>query len=314
MSTINTGNVVSVPATIIDPNFFLPPGVVDLKYAIKDDASAGDDQGGLGSGSGTVTTIVDPLGALRPPNWINIVSQVIRISPTGHVSVDVTIDIEDVPGAVKFEAKLALGDGQMQAVAAQPGGVQPAFFFTPHQDDEALFMGAGIKQHVDSGRDVRVVLMTDGGSSGVCSTLYPGDRAACVAARDAEFIAGVRALGATPIIRPDRMLDGALTVAYAKSVINEYYASFNLGSFKTMSETDDHPDHSNLGIALRQSNATDKRWYMKPADVPNHTVASVAGKYNLDAVLNLYPIGKQSVPAYFADAAYPNGAVSRCYS
>ena len=150
----------------------------------------------------------------------------------------------------------------------------------------------------------------------MCEILYPGDRAACVAARDAEFIAGVKSLGATPIIRADRVRDGALTVAYAKSVINNYYANVNykLAAYKTMSETDDHPDHANLGIGLRQSKATDKRWYMKPADVPNHKVSSVSGRYDLNATLDLYVFGKQSVPSYFADATYPNGIFSRCYA
>src|ERR1035437_1374650 len=84
-----------------------------------------------------------------------------------------------------------------------------AYFFTPHQDDETLSMGAAIKEHVAAGRKVYVVLLTDGGASAVCST-YP-TRAACVTERDREFLAAVYSLGATPIIPSDRMADGTLT-------------------------------------------------------------------------------------------------------
>ena len=213
---------------------------------------------------------------------------------------------------------LAACNSVSQAPPASAYVGQPVFFFTPHQDDEALFMGASIKQHVDAGRKVWVVLLTDGGASGNCIPTY-GSRAACVAARDQEFINGVTSMGATPIIRTDRVLDGSDSLAmtaYAKFVINQYYANANykLASYKTMSETDDHPDHAAIGRGLRQSNAADKRWCMKSSDLVNHPSYTTAGKYNLNATLDLYPFGKASVPAYFTEATYPNGIFSKCYA
>ena len=195
---------------------------------------------------------------------------------------------------------------------------QPVFFFTPHQDDEALFMGASVRQHVLAGRQVYVILLTDGGASGNCISTY-GSRADCVAARDQEFQNGVTSMGAIPIIRADRVLDGsdpAAMATYAKFVINQYYANVNykLASYKTMSETDSHPDHAALGRGLRQSSVTDKRWCMKSADLVNHPSYTTAGKYNMNATLDMYPFGKASVPSYFAEATYPNGIVSRCYA
>lgn len=218
-------------------------------------------------------------------------------------------------GSIIIAAFVAIGGlvAITQPAAAYTG--YPVFFFTPHQDDEALFLGASIKQHVAAGRQVWVVLLTDGGASSQCIPVY-GTRAACVAARDQEFINGVTSLGATPIIRTDRVADGTLTAAYAKSVINNYYANVNykLASYKTMSETDDHPDHAALGAGLRLSSPPDKRWCMKPADVVNHPKYTTAGKYNLNATLDMYPFGKISVPAYFTQATYPTGIFSRCYA
>lgn len=106
MSTINTGNVVSVPAVIIDPSLFLPPGVVDFNYRIDDDGGGGPEFASADSGETII--VIDPKGPLRPPNYISIVSQTIHVLPTGALYVDVVIEIEDVPGAVKYEARLAL--------------------------------------------------------------------------------------------------------------------------------------------------------------------------------------------------------------
>ena len=104
MTTINSGNVVAVPATTIDPNFFLPPGVVDFNYKFRDDGSAGSEDG---TTEGSGPTVTDPAGELRPPDWMTVVSQTVHITPTGSFYVDVVIEIENVPGAVKFEARLA---------------------------------------------------------------------------------------------------------------------------------------------------------------------------------------------------------------
>src|ERR1041384_80262 len=48
----------------------------------------------------------------------------------------------------------------------EPSG-RRVFFFEPHQDDGALFMGAIAAHHVLAGREVHVVLMSNGSTSNV---------------------------------------------------------------------------------------------------------------------------------------------------
>jgi hypothetical protein len=96
----------------------------------------------------------------------------------------------------------------------------PAIFFLPHQDDDMWLDGA-IKDHVDAGRIVYVVMITDGESSGArdyingkhddgtllpcnlgneclnpkASGYSPLNKRAFVAARNVEFYSSMRALG-----------------------------------------------------------------------------------------------------------------------
>lgn len=170
----------------------------------------------------------------------------------------------------------------------------PAVFFTPHQDDETLSMGASIVQHVQAGRQVIVVLLTDGSASGVAPR-YPTIEQ-FVAERDREFNASVSRMGATPVIRADRAPDQGLTIAYAQSVIQEYVNMYPAGSFKTMSEYDASPDHSNLGKALRKVTGTsDKRWYVKRTEWGT-TSGSYTAYYDLkEEFLDYAPVGWLSV-------------------
>lgn len=147
------------------------------------------------------------------------------------------------------------------AQEARSSTLGPAIWFSPHQDDEVNSMGVHIKYHVAAGRRCIVVLMTDGGASGVCPR-YPS-REEFVAERDREFTTAVTRMGAEPVIRQDRMPDGTLTEEYALSVMQEYYAQYPNGSFKTMTDQDNHPDHAALGRALRQSDIEDARYYVK---------------------------------------------------
>lgn len=192
----------------------------------------------------------------------------------------------------------------------------PVVFFTPHQDDEVLSMGAAIRQHVLAGRQVWVVLLTDGGASAACPVKY-ATRAECVAERDKEFTAGVYNMGATPTIRSDRMPDGLLSADYVKRVVEEYYnygTGYKNASFKTMSESDDHPDHAAAGQGLRAAvGPTDKRFYIKESQWSTHA-GSFTPQYNLNTTLDLYPFGKVSVPGAFASARYPQGCYSKVYA
>lgn len=183
------------------------------------------------------------------------------------------------------------------AVAA----VGPVVFFTPHQDDEALFMGAAIVEHVRlTGRTVYVVLLTDGGSSVVCAAYYPS-RAACVAERDREFIAGVTAMGAIPVIPGGRAIDGKLTAQYANWIMSGYYYVYPGVSLKTMSEYDVHPDHAAAGRGLRQVGYVDSRWYVKPSEwATTPKPVGVIVYQDLRAVFQAYqPVGWLSAGEVF---------------
>lgn len=180
------------------------------------------------------------------------------------------------------------------------------FFFVPHQDDEVLQYGAAIAEHVAAGRTVWVVLLTDGGSSVQCGIQYPGNRPACVAARDQEFTNGVTAMGGHPVIRTDRAIDGKLTQVYAKAVIMNYYPNYPNSSFKAPSEFDGSTDHSYVGKALRSTGITDARYYIKHSEWGGHS-GTLTAQYNQDTVLAMYPFGKSSVLPDFTAAAFANG-------
>lgn len=47
----------------------------------------------------------------------------------------------------------------------------PAIFYTPHQDDESLGMAGAIVEHIEAGRPVFLVLLTDGKPS-ACKNYY----------------------------------------------------------------------------------------------------------------------------------------------
>ena len=214
----------------------------------------------------------------------------------------------------------SLGGAVTSAAPAQAFTGYPVVFFTPHQDDEVLSMGAAIREHVLAGRQVWVVLLTDGGSSVQCAQQYT-TRAACVAERDKEFNAGVTSMGANPTIRSDRMLDGSLTAAYVQRVVEEYYnycpsgvCQYKNASFKGTSEYDTHPDHQAVGQGIRNAVINnDKRFYISPAEWGGHA-GTMSAQYNLNTTLNLYPFGKLSVPASFNQQTYPNGCYSKVYA
>lgn len=71
---------------------------------------------------------------------------------------------------VVFVLALAQGcqEGSQSPVSSQGSSTQrlmsewPAIFYIPHPDDEAIGMAGGIREHVEAGRPVYLVLITDG--------------------------------------------------------------------------------------------------------------------------------------------------------
>lgn len=138
------------------------------------------------------------------------------------------------------------------AFAAAP---LPAVFFVPHQDDEILSMGASIIAHLKAGRDVKVVMVTDGNTTAARAVLCT-QRGICLTpeqigeARDLEFRDAMARIGvpAQNLYFEDKP---AVDIATANEVISKYVALFGVGaSYITMSWLDTLPDHYNLGYAL----------------------------------------------------------------
>jgi hypothetical protein len=81
-----------------------------------------------------------------------------------------------------------------------PTVFRPAIFYTPHQDDETIGMGASIAEHVRQGRAVYLVLLTNGANMGMLGFLrekYNQNATMddLTRARNSELIAACMALG-----------------------------------------------------------------------------------------------------------------------
>jgi hypothetical protein len=102
----------------LDPTFFLPPNVLDLRYTESENA---DDGGEEVVDSSTDVPPVDsapeisengefltPEAAVQIPipDGITVVSQTTR-SPAGGYVVDVVINVPDIPGVENFDVQVA---------------------------------------------------------------------------------------------------------------------------------------------------------------------------------------------------------------
>lgn len=199
-------------------------------------------------------------------------------------------------------------------------------YYIPHQDDEVLTFGKSIMGHVNAGHNVHVVLMTDGGASIVQKRLGL-TREQFVAARNKEFEYALAIMG----VRKENIAyanfpDGKMTQAQASGVMQSYEQNFPGASHKTFTWENPHPDHSILGVALKDLSdkgiITDARYYIQRGttvsqrrirDSLNYTydpiLKAAARPYYLVDKKNLrYGVGYASVPKSFqAHAAQPFG-------
>jgi hypothetical protein len=119
----STKSVKNAPAIVLDPNFFLPPNVVDMRYRTaeeeNDSAVGRSDSGEIvnveydDSGFSELQEGVDEndendsvSSFLSPPDYANVVSQTVRVTADGKFVVDVILDVEDVPGAVQYDVRI----------------------------------------------------------------------------------------------------------------------------------------------------------------------------------------------------------------
>lgn len=155
---------------------------------------------------------------------------------------------------------------------------RPVIFYAPHADDETLNMGITIAEHVAASREVHVVLMTHGRSSGALSVINGTTTGSYwvlphnptvegyspltvddfADARIREFHNSCGQLGVPVANRHIYYLDDpsssngeTVTYAEAKTVIQSYVNQFPDADHYTLSYHDIHPDHAALGQALR---------------------------------------------------------------
>lgn len=95
----------------LDPNFFLPPNVVDFRYgSVSEDGSDNLDEVSPEKDGATnlidSTTLVNygTASSLIPiPTNVTVVSQTVRALAGGGYAVDVIFEIPDIPGVETFD-------------------------------------------------------------------------------------------------------------------------------------------------------------------------------------------------------------------
>lgn len=205
-------------------------------------------------------------------------------------------------------------------------------YVAPHQDDDALSMGASIRKHLEAAvHDVHVLLLTAGSGSGAQAVVGLDDEAFS-AARDDEMLRATRALGVLPEnvhFASNRAVgDVALTVAEAQFAIQEVMAEFPAAWVKTYSNRaapGRHQDHVNTGqAALNLLNAgvlapNTLRLYVEPwakaafqqaypsinlgtesAAAPIRVTRALDEYTDVDHAGHRWGIGGISVPSYFS--------------
>lgn len=199
------------------------------------------------------------------------------------------------------------------------------YLYTPHQDDETLWSGQIIAHHALVGREVHIVLGTDGSTSamrdalngtdpngwwggyhypareGIPAPLSPADFAA---ARDRELLQAAAQLG-VPAARVHLRTEtrtANLTVDQAKALILENEALTPGAGHYTTWWGDTDPNHAALGTALRQlalaGQVTDARWVVRRSQTGS---APGATEYVVPA-------------AYATTARFMAKNATRCYS
>jgi hypothetical protein len=123
MATPDSKKVFSTAS--IDPNFSLPPGVIDLEYRNIDeprdsstersedngevinvdyDSSSFQELNDWGNDTGTGTDSSGDI--LYPPDSITLVTQTVRITSDGRTVVDVVLEIDNSVAGVTYDVRL----------------------------------------------------------------------------------------------------------------------------------------------------------------------------------------------------------------
>lgn len=112
--SLNSDQIITKPATVLDQNFYVPQGLLNVETASKDaddyldvDTVLEFDADDLLTPSPTGTDIgMGNTSGLQVPQTSTIVSQTMRILANGSAVVDVLIDVEDIQGITNYEIRL----------------------------------------------------------------------------------------------------------------------------------------------------------------------------------------------------------------
>jgi len=89
---------------VIDPRFFVPPGVVDVRHQNNEDAEVLYDASTLAQ-EGPV--LQSPASVIpMPPTSYTIVDQRVRIASDGRAIVDAIVDFPDVDGVISIDVRV----------------------------------------------------------------------------------------------------------------------------------------------------------------------------------------------------------------
>ena len=123
MSQIKDTNVIKTAPVVLNPVFFLPPDVIDVRVGIdeqtneddpvavdivvdSDDIIDVDETAPDTSFPEDENTDDDTPEGLPTPEVLTIISQTVRIAPDGKAVVDVVIEITDVAGPTEYDIRV----------------------------------------------------------------------------------------------------------------------------------------------------------------------------------------------------------------
>ena len=115
--TTSGNSVTAKPPVQIDPNFSLPPNIVNTEFLNPDDVVRSESRGDDGElitiaydettpTDGTTTGDGDVGDSLLPPSTVTVIEQQVRALSGGNYAVDIIIEVEDVDGANEYEVRL----------------------------------------------------------------------------------------------------------------------------------------------------------------------------------------------------------------
>ncbi len=106
MATTNR-QIVQKPDIKIDPEFFVPPDIIDVSKKEGDTSNEGTDETDFGEGEGELEDGVIKRPGLVPPDSAVIVEQIVRVTKGGKYVVDVVFRVPDQDGVTKYNTKVA---------------------------------------------------------------------------------------------------------------------------------------------------------------------------------------------------------------